>query len=665
MDAIAGQHGYCSGGFRLHRSLQHHLAAVVASLTDETPLVVPQRSGPSPGKGGSRHSRKHGRAKPAPESEASLVDGALRAEEQGLRDQAMALLERAIERGSRSPEVACKIAVLNYQVGQYTQALDWSLRSIAFGGGLYWEGGYTLAATLQKMQRYREALEAYHSLLLLRPDEPRVNRNVAMLCTRLGLRSEAVRYLERAAAAEPQNLATACDLIHQQLFTNDWRDLELRAARVLARFRQSEQPMPAFATFALPGATAQDLRLAAVRQSQILEKNLDRRAILPSRTLDASQAERPLRVGYLCSDFHEHATAYLMARMFELHDRRQYRLYGYTWDSDPAGPTRQRIEAAFDVLRDIRDLGDAQAAALIHSDEIDLLVDLKGHTRDTRLGILAYRPAPVQAHHVGFPGTLGAGFVDYLVADRIVAPVEAQGQFTESLAYLPHCYQPTDDTRVIGPRPSRAASGLPEQGVVFCSFNQPYKIIPAVFDTWCRLLCEVKASVLWLLAWVGPAADNLHREAEQRGVDPQRLIFAPVAPQAEHLGRLQNADIFLDTLPVNAHTTASDALWAGVPVVTLPGQTFVSRVAASIVSAAGLPELIARDPEDYLRIAKELATQPGRLQQTKQRVQRACHESPLFDSERYTRDLEDLYRRMWKRKVCGPPAASLIAGSAS
>ena len=352
-----------------------------------------------------------------------------------------------------------------------------------------------------------------------------------------------------------------------------------------------------------------------------------------------------------------------MARLFELHDREQFRLYAYTWDNRPDDPLRQRIAPCFDSIKDIRGLADQQAAELIRADEIDVLIDLKGYTRDGRLAIMAHRPAPVQVHHVGFPGTLGAPFVDYLVADKTIAPLEHAKYFSEKIAYLPDCYQPTDETRPVGQKPSREDCELPATGFVFASFNQSYKITPEAFDLWCRILREVPDSVLWLLHCSKAATANARKEAEARGVASERLIFAPARPQTQHLGRLQNADLILDTLPVNAHTTASDALWAGVPLVTLPGQPFVSRVAASIVTAIGLPELVARDADDYVRIAKELAASPEQLESLKERIREGARSSPLFDSARYTKNLEALYRVMWKRYTAGlAPAAIDVNG---
>jgi predicted O-linked N-acetylglucosamine transferase (SPINDLY family) len=485
-----------------------------------------------------------------------------------------------------------------------------------------------------------------------------------MLCLRLGLNSDAVRYFKRAAEVEPNRVELETDIVHQLLHAGDWADLDAQATKLLEAFRKTVQAVSPFAFLSVPGATALDLKASAERAAVNLVKDLRAPATALPVSSSGLDPERPIRIGYLSSDLYEHATGYLMARLFELHDRERFRLFAYTWDNHRDDPLRRRIAPCFDSIKDIRGLADQQAAELVRADEIDVLVDLKGYTRDGRLAILAHRPAPIQVHHVGFPGTLGAGsFVDYLVADRVVAPPDRAHYYSERLAYLPDCYQPTDETRPVGERPSRSDCGLPEHGVVFSSFNQSYKITPGVFELWCRLLDEVPDSVLWLLHCSKTATANLRQAADRRGIASERLIFAGARPQTEHLGRLQNADIILDTLPVNAHTTASDALWAGVPVVTRPGEPFVSRVAASIVTGIGLSELVARDDDDYLRIAKELAQKPEYLADVKRRICEASKTSPLFDSTRYTRNLEALYRVMWKRHTAGlPPAAIDVNG---
>ena len=529
---------------------------------------------------------------------------------------------------------------------------DWAIRAVQLKPD-YWDAYYVLGDALERLERYRESLDVYQSLLLVRPSDSNIHINVGNLCMRLGFHQDAARFYERASNIDPDNLDLEINLIHELLAVHDWSSIADRIVHFLTSLRNRRASVSPFALLSIPGLSPADLKAAGEHRCQGYSAAIlgDLKAF--DRQIEPGEADRRLRVGYLSSDLHEHATGFLMARMFELHDQAQFETIAYTWDNQLDSPLRQRLAKSFHAIRDIRGLADHQAAELIRSDDVDILVDLKGHTRDGRVPILARHPAPITVHHVGFPGTLGAHFVDYFVADRYVAPPEHPECFTEKLAYLPNCYQPTDDARSIGPRPSRSECGLPEQGFVFCNFNQSYKLTADVFDAWCRLLVEVPDSVLWMLAWTQAATDALRSAAQSRGVDSNRLVFAPRLKQHEHLGRLQVADLALDNLPVNSHTTASDALWAGVPIVTRPGECFVSRVAGSIVRTLGINELIARDEQEYVTIAKELATQPELFQRIKERVAQGRTQSPLFDSARYTKNLERLYREMWRRRACG------------
>jgi protein O-GlcNAc transferase len=579
----------------------------------------------------------------------------------GQRALEIQVLEEAFELEPTNSTIAFRLSCVHQACFDPSPALQWAMRAVQLKED-YWEAYMILGTVLQRLERLDEAVQVYHSLLLVWPNDGKINRNLGVLCLRLGLNRESIRYFTRALEVEPNRVDLECDIVHQLLYVSDWEELGQRTERMLERLRNSSETVAPFGLLSIPGATPLDLKLAAERSADAMTKGVVGNPDALQRSVQPGEAERPLKIGYLSCDLHEHATGYLMARLFELHDREQFHLHAYTWDNHVDAPLRKRLTRAFDVVRDVRGLADQQAAELIASDQIDILIDLKGYTRDGRLPIVAHRPAPITVHHVGFPGTLGAPFVDYLVADRFVAPPEHPEYFTEKIAYLPDCYQPTDDTRKTGERPTRAECGLPETGVVFCSFNQAYKIIPEVFDGWCRLLREVPDSVLWLLQWSKASTENLCKWAEKRGVDPRRLIFAPARKQAEHLGRLQNADIVLDTTPVNAHTTASDALWAGVPIVTCPAQSFVARVAGSIVMTAGLPDLVARDEAEYHAIAKDMALNPERLEAVKMRVRQSRTDSALFNSARYTKNLEQLYREMWRRKAHGLPAATLGAG---
>ena len=367
-----------------------------------------------------------------------------------------------------------------------------------------------------------------------------------------------------------------------------------------------------------------------------------------------------IRVAYLSNDFHEHATSRLLIETLEAHDRRRFEVHAFSFGADDGGEMRQRLRNSFDFFHDVTALGDIDAARAIHSAGIDILIDLKGYTRGARTGIMMLHPAPVQVNYLGYPGTMGADICDYIITDPFTTPIATTAAYSEAFAYMPHSYQPHGQTSVIGRKPARAELGLPETGFVFCGFNQAYKITPSRFDLWCRLLNATPGSVLWLLADAG-AQGNLRGEAMARGVLPDRLVFASHMAQSDHLGRLQHADVLLDTSPYGAHTTASDALWAGVPVITCVGDTFPSRVAGSLLHAVGLPELIAKDESDYFAIALAFATQPDLLESCRAKLQRNRMTSPLFDVSAYTMALEYLYETMWERCRTGAACTTIEA----
>ncbi len=367
-----------------------------------------------------------------------------------------------------------------------------------------------------------------------------------------------------------------------------------------------------------------------------------------------------IRLAYLSADFYEHATAYLMAELFERHDRSRFEVSAFSFGLDDGSPMRRRLVKAFDRFTDVSRLTDREVAEELRKAEIDIAVDLKGHTEFARPRILSYRPAPIQVNYLGYPGTTGADFMDYVVVDPFVVPSAQQPNFTEKLVHLPDSYQVNDRYRAIGAlTPARADLGLPEKGFVFCSFNNSYKLTPAYFDVWMRLLKAIPHSVLWLLGDNVWAMANLRREAEARGVSPERLVFAPRTNLADHLARQKAADLFLDTLPVSAHTTASDALWAGLPVLTCAGTGFAARVAGSLLNAVGLPELVTASPEEYERLALQLARQPAELARLREKLAQNRLIAPLFDTERYRAHLEAAYLEMWSIWQRGDPPRRL------
>ena len=369
---------------------------------------------------------------------------------------------------------------------------------------------------------------------------------------------------------------------------------------------------------------------------------------VPSFKHGPATAKMPLRIGYLSTDFRSHPTSLLTAELFERHDRRRVTVTGYSLRASDESALRRRIEAGFDRFVDLSGATDAEAAARIYGDSIDILVDLNGYRRGARSGILARRPAPVQVSFLAFPGTMAADFIDYMIGDPIVFGNGAAEHFTERLVVLPDTYQPNDSRQAIAsPPPTRSEVGLPASGFVYCCFNSPRKIAPAMFDCWMRLLKQIDGAVLWLLApWAG-VADNLRREAAARGVEPARLVIASRLPLADHLARLGLADLALDTLPYGAHTTGSNALWAGVPMLTCLGKSFAGRVGASLLNAIGLPELITLDLDAYERLALRLAHEPDLLASFRRRLAANRLTTPLFDCARYTRHLEIAYGTMW------------------
>ena len=373
-----------------------------------------------------------------------------------------------------------------------------------------------------------------------------------------------------------------------------------------------------------------------------------------------------IRLAYLSGDFNNTAVANAMADVFEHHDKSKFDTIAISFTEGDGSEMRARLTRSFGHFIDVANISDGDVASALRQNETDIAVDLMGFTGDSRPGILALRPAPVQVNHLGFPGTMGAKHIDYIIADSIVIPKDCRSDFDEAVVHLPRCFMPADSTRLIAQRtPTRAEAGLPADGFVFCSFNNSYKFSPEMFALWMRLLKAVPSSVLWLPQLNDSAARNLRREAEAQGVEPGRLVFAPfIASSADHLARLSLADLFLDTRPYNAHSSAADALWAGVPVLTMAGTTFAGRVAASVLHAAGVSEMVTDSIASYETLALELAQSPKMLTDLKARLKRDGRSQALFDTARFTRDLERAYLTMWERSQKGEPPAHFAVGRA-
>ena len=509
---------------------------------------------------------------------------------------------------------------------------------------------------LQELKHYPEALDSVKRAIALRPDYVLAHINLGNFFVDLKQLDAAIQIYSRALEINPDFDFLEGIRLHYQMHLCDWQTWSKRKFEILDKIKLGKNPCPSFALLAI----SDDLATQRLVANQWMNKM--RAELAPfSATFNEPftppftpqflpVAHKKIRLAYFSADFHDHATAYLMAELFELHDKTQFELIAFSFGPDKLDTMRQRLLKAFDQFIDVRLHTDLQVAQLARQLEIDIAIDLKGYTQGSRPGIFALRAAPIQVNYLGYPGTMGADFMDYLVADHTLIPPQSRVHYTEKIAYLPHSYQVNDAKRQISDRVfTREEVGLPPTGFVFCCFNNNYKITPDTFDGWMRILQAVPDSVLWLLADNPTAATNLCKEAELRGVSAKRLVFAPRLGLAEHLARHRLADLFIDSLPCNAHTTASDALWAGLPVLTCMGEAFASRVAASLLKAVGLPELITESQPAYETLAIELGRHPEKLAGIKLKLERNRLTTPLFDTTSYTRHLEALYAQMHAR----------------
>jgi len=559
--------------------------------------------------------------------------------ETGQFADAVACYREAIAANPDYAEALDNMGIALWELGQHAEAERCLRRALTIRPGVA-NTCYNLGSLLQEQGKLDEALAAFDLALAARPYFAEAHFQKGGILQKLGRQEDAAACF----------LVARVQSVNQRRQLCDWRDLKTDSEAVrhaiLGEQLTDEDLLRPFFLISMPEVSAADQKRYAEKYAAFKYRaQCEKRQALGFDF--RRRPGRKVRIGYLSCDFHDHATAKLMVEAFELHDRSSFHITAYSYGADDASAMRARLEKAFDAFVDIRNDSDEAAAQRIYRDGTDILVDLKGYTQDNRCEILALRPAPVQVNYLGYPGTMGADFIDYLIADAFIVPPELERGYTETIVRLDDCYQPNDRTRPLPPAPPRAACGLPEDGFVFCCFNQTYKITPEIFDVWCRLLRAVPESRLWLWMSTPEAAPNLLREAAARGVDPARLIMAPtVADVSGHLARLQCADLFLDTLPVNAHTTCSDALWVGLPVLTCAGDTFPARVAGSLLSALGVPELITTSLDDYFRLALELATDRDRLAALRRKIITNRETSPLFDSARYTRSLEHAYLQM-------------------
>jgi predicted O-linked N-acetylglucosamine transferase (SPINDLY family) len=575
--------------------------------------------------------------------------------QEGRFEDAARLMGEAVKINPQSPDAFYNQGCALQALQRHEEALAAYDRAVALKAD-YDEAWINRGVTLLALKRHADAVASFDKALTLKPSDPEAlsNRGTALF--------ELKRY-DEAAADHARLLATSPDfpyalgnLVLCRAYACDWRNFAEDRTRLSAALRGGRAVISAHAS-TLVSADAEE-QLSSARR-WVADH-------CPPSPTPLWRGERyhhdKIRVAYLSADFHNHATAFLFAGAVEHHDRDRFETIAISFGPDDGREMRKRLGRSFGRFVDVTRQSHHEVAVMMRRLEVDIAVDLKGHTQDARPQVLALKPAPVQVNYLGHPGTMGADYIDYILADETVIPRGEERFYSEKIVYLPDSYQANDSARVVTAPPRRTDAALPDTGFVFCSFNSSYKITPDVFDIWMRLLGAVEGSMLWLLDDNTPAARNLRREAEARRIDPKRLIFAPRAPPDKHLARQQLADLFLDTLPCNAHTTASDALWAGLPVLTCIGQTFAGRVAASLLNAVGLPEMVTKSLADYEALALRLARDPVVLAAVKAKLAENRTTHALFDTARVTRALESAFATMYERSRQGlPPQSFTVA----
>ncbi len=519
------------------------------------------------------------------------------------------------------------------------------------------------ATTLAQVNRQQEAMSMFLEAMVIEMTDPALHMKLGLTLKALKMFEESAESFLTAWVLDRRRFAAQLMVLHMRQHACQWAGFEEARLGIVDAMAQmddaAEGPRGEGAVWAL-AAIEHPPKLFLKATAEVAAKWAKRAEPLPRHRVPAV-GERRIRVGYVSSDFHSHATTLLLVEALECRNTERFEVTLYSHGKDDGSCVQQRIRSACERFVNMKEMSEQQMAERIHADGIDLLIDLKGHTFDNRLGVFAWRPAAVQAAWLGFPGTCGADYVDYIIGDRWVTPAEHAAHYSEHIAQLPHSYQPNDSQRHLPEPTPRGMWGLPDDALVLGNFNQSFKLSPETFDAWVRIVKAVPKSLLWLLADNPQASTNLRREAQARGLDPSRIVFAPRVGVDQHLARLPVADLMLDNWPCNAHTTASDSLWMGVPMVSLMGESFASRVAGSLLHAVGLGELVCTNVADYEAVTIALLNDPARLQGLRRHLAEGRAGFPLFDGRRFAADLEHLYDRMIDRARQGLAPAALLA----
>jgi protein O-GlcNAc transferase len=579
-------------------------------------------------------------------------------------------LDRAIFYFRKALDVMPESDVANYNLGLLFQKQnDFDKALLAYQKVLavnpqHIDSYINMGALCQSQGDFDGAISCYRKVIQLKPEHALAYGNLGLALRKQNKLEEATQWFEKSLSLDPNQADCLSNYVYQLKDICDWEKLKVFGERldainqkaIDASVRTPETPFINLTRHSDPALNY------AVAKSWVDNMGCQMPEKGPQFSFDRHRhSEGPIIIGYLSNNFGNHPVAHLMHNIYGLHDRNNFTIICYSYGKNDGSEYRAIIEKGCDKFVDLFHLSALDSANCINEDQVDILVDLVGHTEDNRMAICAYRPAPVQAAYLGFPGTSGADFIDYIITDRIVTPECDAPNYSEKFVYMPDSYQVNDKlSEVSAYQLKKCDFGLPEKSFIFCSFNRSYKIDPVMFDCWMKILQKVDQSVLWLLSGGKVTERNLKREAKARGIDPERLIFAGIMPLKEHLARHVFADIALDTCIYNGGATTSHALKAGVPLIALQGSHFLSRMSASSLSAAGLPELVASDLEEYESLAVRLAGHPAELKSIKVKLQKNCLAGPIFDTSRFVSNLERAYKRMWQAYLSGEGARQEI-----
>jgi predicted O-linked N-acetylglucosamine transferase (SPINDLY family) len=531
--------------------------------------------------------------------------------------------------------------VVLYELKQFNEALSHYDRAIELKSD-YAEAWMNKGVVLYELKQFNEALSHYDRAIELKSDYAEAWMNKGVVLYELKQYSNAIKCYEKTLEINPNSDYLVGDLFHTKMMICDWLNFDFQINQLINKLNKYEKIARPFSLFGLIDSPSLQQISSEIYANDLLKIN---KSFVFKKNLSSS---KKIKIGYFSSDFYNHATSYLMVELFEKHNREKFEIIGFSFGPNINDQMNKRVSSAMDKFHMVNNLSDMEIAKLSRDNGIDIAIDLKGFTKNARPNIFSNKCAPIQINYLGFPGTLGSKIYDYIISDSFIIPPHNLKFYSEKVIFLPHCYQVNDSKKFIpSMKFSKVDFGLPDNKFIFCSFNNNFKITPEIFDAWMHILKAVNNSVLWLFEENHTAAKNLRQEATRRGIDMNRLIFAQRLPLDDHLSRYQLADLCIDTFPCNGHTTTSDALWTGIPVVTLVGESFSSRVAASLLNTIGVPELITYSIDEYMKLAIELASNPEKFFAIKNRIAINRLTSPLFDINLFTKNIELAYQKIY------------------